>query len=430
MAKGLNKHTPDSDELFKRLEQNDSSGLDDFEKEALEGFDSLDNVELAKDLNASLHKKIDERYFQKESGGNKRGMTYLSIAAGLVLIVGLSIFFMNIMGDKKEMAMEAAPSSEVVANEVTNPTDLAPTESEPKKETEENKSFGAAGGDATVTEALADKAKEITPGTKVPADEDRREKNQPENTDDGLKSRMVLKEKKTDANLDNTKTADSEGENYKKQEVDKLAMQGPPSGNVAASSPAVAEDQKASPVQPVTTKGKLDDNLAKNTNAPRNDLVMEKSGKSEGKKSEAPKKKARAKESGEALGNEDAVSAKDEANEQSVSQTSTVGGVATGTKRDESGYFHTVEYGNHAYYKPQDYIKVEINKSEMLKTNVKAFKAELTINEKGTVTAVKFLTTFDNCTGCKKELEKILLNMPGWKPKSKSAVETVSYIDN
>ena len=61
-----------------------------------------------------------------------------------------------------------------------------------------------------------------------------------------------------------------------------------------------------------------------------------------------------------------------------------------------------------------------------------AFQAELTISEKGTVTAVKFLTPVDNnCTGCKKELEKILLNMPGWKASAsrKAVKETVSYID-
>lgn len=429
MAKGLNKHTPDSEELFKRLEQNDPGGLDDFEKEALEGFDALDNIELAKELNASLNKKIDEKYFKKEGGKSKTWM-YLSMAAGLVLVVGLSIFFMNIMGDKKEMALEAAPTSETIANEVANPTDLAP--SEPKTKTEETKASAAAGGDATVTNALAEKSG-TTLETKVPADADRREKNQPDDKDDGLRSRMIVKEKKTDVNADNNKVADSEGEYYK-QETDKLAAQGPPSGNVAANSPVVAEDQKTSPVQTSsTTKGKEEkESLSKNNNAPRNDLAMEKSGKTETKKSEAPGKKAKTRaQSGEALGNEDAVS-KDETNEQTVNQTTAVGGVATGTKRDESGYVHNIEYSNHAYSKPQDYIKTEISKSEMLKTNVKAFKAELTINDKGTVTEVKFLTPFENCTGCKKELEKILLNMPGWKPSAtkKAVKETVSYIDN
>jgi len=87
MAKGLNKHTPDSEELLKRLNSNDSSGLDDFEKEALEGFDSLDNAELAKNLTDSVNRKIDEKYFEKQ-GGKKNGMLYLSLAAGLVVVVG------------------------------------------------------------------------------------------------------------------------------------------------------------------------------------------------------------------------------------------------------------------------------------------------------------------------------------------------------
>jgi hypothetical protein len=122
------------------------------------------------------------------------------------------------------------------------------------------------------------------------------------------------------------------------------------------------------------------------------------------------------------LGKEDAFA------ETTVSNNNAVGGVTN----SEGGYVHTTEYDSRVYSKPQDYIKTEISKSEMLKTNVKAFKAELTISDKGTVTAVKFLTPIDNsCTGCKKELEKILLNMPGWKatPSKKAVKETVSYID-
>lgn len=402
MAKGLNKHTPNSDELLKRLESNDSSGLDDFEKEALEGFDSLENVELAKNLTDSLNKKIDEKYLNKESGG-KKGMMYLSLAAGLVLVVGLSIFFMNIMGDKKEMAMESAPTTEQITNEVAKPTDLAPAEEAARADEK-----GGEVNTITTTDALAETAA-TGAGKDVP--NDTRKKSETDK-DDGLTSRRVVKETKPTESV-----ANNEGD-YKKLPETKTTS-GPPAGNNAPVSPSVVmlEDQKSLDREESNEKVSLSKN---NSDANQ----QSESSKASGVKKRAAPKKEKSK-SGEALASDD-IAAKDES---TISQT-VVGGVAAAEpKRDESGYLHNVEYGNHAYYKPQDYLKVEINKSEMLKTNVKAFKAELTINEKGTVTAVKFLTTFDDCTGCKKELEKILLNMPGWKPKSKSAVETVSYID-
>ena len=187
MSKELNKHTPSSDELLKRLNSNDSSGLDDFEKEALEGFDSLDNIEQAKQLTNSVNAKIDDVYFKK--GSAKKGMMYLSMAAGLVLIVGLSIFFMNIMGDKKEMAMENAAPTEQIANEVAKPTDIAP----PPPEQEPSKEGKIAGDDSkplvdAVTETAATGAKDIS-------STDSRANKHADN-DDGLTSRMVLKESK------------------------------------------------------------------------------------------------------------------------------------------------------------------------------------------------------------------------------------------
>jgi hypothetical protein len=433
MAKGLNKHTPDSDELLKRLETKDSSGLDDFEKEALEGFDSLDNVELAKNLNASLNEKLDEKYFQKE-GGNKKGWMYLSMAAGLVLVVGLSIFFMNIMGDKKEISMENAPSPEKIANEVAKPSDLnpAPAELEEAPKTE-GKSSGAGGEVPVTTVDAIIKSEEKFVSTKDIASDTREQ--QPDK-DDGLTSRMVLKEKKSE-NKESFKSSDAEsGDDLKNFESDK--SKGPPAANNAPTTPMVVlEDQKAKPVQTAPGTKSQEENekvaLSKtnsdNNNVARNDT---KSGKAESKKSSA--KERRKDQKAESLGNEDVVVTIDESTIQkqtSINQSVAAGGIATGTKRDESGNYHNAEFGYRAYNKPQDYIKVEIDKSEMLKTNVKAFKAELTIDEKGLVTAVKFLTTFDNCTGCKKELEKILLNMPGWKAATKgekTVTETVSFI--
>ena len=63
MAPQINKNINDKENLLNRLETGDSSGLDDFEKEALEGFASLENNELANKLSDSVTQKIEETYF-------------------------------------------------------------------------------------------------------------------------------------------------------------------------------------------------------------------------------------------------------------------------------------------------------------------------------------------------------------------------------
>ena len=208
---------------------------------------------------------------------------------------------------------------------------------------------------------------------------------------------------------------------------------GPPAGNNSPASPAIViDDQKTKPAQKTQDEEAEKITLSKtnsdNNNITRNDS---KGGKDAAKKSESPKKEKRKETNGEALGKEDAVNLDETSVAQTNNSQTTLGGVASGNKNNENGYLHTTEYDSRVYSKPQDYIKTEISKSEMLKTNVKAFKAELTIDENGKVKDVKFLTAFDNCTSCKKELEKILLNMPGWKatPSKKAVKETVSYID-
>ena len=68
--------------------------MDDFEKEALEGFTSLANSEKAKTLveevNASISKKVTE-----QKGGQKHKIVWFSAAASIVLVVMISIFFFN-----------------------------------------------------------------------------------------------------------------------------------------------------------------------------------------------------------------------------------------------------------------------------------------------------------------------------------------------
>ena len=62
MTKKINTKNIDKDELLNRVKSGNSEGLDDFEKEAFEGFAALENNELAEKLTADLEKRIDAKY--------------------------------------------------------------------------------------------------------------------------------------------------------------------------------------------------------------------------------------------------------------------------------------------------------------------------------------------------------------------------------
>lgn len=92
-------------------------GLDDFEKEALDGFAKLDNDEDAIALKEKLDTRIHSEVFSKEK---KSTPLYWLAAAGLVFVIGLSIFFMlnnQALETKKSdlaiAALKKAPQEEI-----------------------------------------------------------------------------------------------------------------------------------------------------------------------------------------------------------------------------------------------------------------------------------------------------------------------------
>ncbi|MES2513935.1 MAG: hypothetical protein V4580_07305 [Bacteroidota bacterium] len=97
-----NKHKPLSpEELFKLLDNpsskaNDFDELDDFEKEALEGFSAHVDSKTAQTLTEELNTAIS----QKVSGADvpetkKNKVIWFSAAASLVIIIMISVFFFN-----------------------------------------------------------------------------------------------------------------------------------------------------------------------------------------------------------------------------------------------------------------------------------------------------------------------------------------------
>lgn len=392
MASKLNKHTPTSDELLKRLETNDSAGLDDFEKEALEGFASLENPELARSLQTKLDARISEEYSQKKSGN--RTFFYLSMAAGLILIVGLTVIFYNsINSNKAELAL-----SETSEQKESVPGQLAPVE-ELKKEADKT----------TVAEESASAVAE------KPSEKDAALERKSISTGEG-------ESKPTDVS---TKSTSSTGGGVSLDDM-VLANKQQESNNgpvTAAVPPAPSEDQKSY---------RRDENLSEKEALVQPVVAAEK--KEEGLKARSTvgglKKKSKDSEYKNAPGKAPATEAL--ASELTASSPKMAGDEVSGkADMDNASAVSQPVFMQKPYDNAQAYIKSEIDKNANLKSNVKEFNAKLSIDENGKITKVKFLNTFTNCSNCEKDLESILLKMPNWKPAQKGGKaikETLHFV--
>jgi hypothetical protein len=95
------KHKPlSAEELFKLLDNtsnksNDFDEIDDFEKEALEGFSAHSDVQKAKALTDELNLAISKKASESGKGGTKNKIIWFSAAASIVFIFMVSIFFLN-----------------------------------------------------------------------------------------------------------------------------------------------------------------------------------------------------------------------------------------------------------------------------------------------------------------------------------------------
>src|ERR1044072_4728334 len=105
------KEDKQNEKLKHLLDQSgqDKSSLDDFEREALEGFDLLENKEEALKLKKELDSKIYSGVFR--SGKKKQGI-YWYAAAGLLLIIGFSIYYLRMspLSEEKDLAVQTPPA--------------------------------------------------------------------------------------------------------------------------------------------------------------------------------------------------------------------------------------------------------------------------------------------------------------------------------
>ncbi|MES2130742.1 MAG: hypothetical protein V4506_00245 [Bacteroidota bacterium] len=95
-----NKHKPlSTEELFKLLEAKNENSLpdnelDDFEKDALEGFSQYSSLEKAKALTEEIHVAINNKVSEKKTKPVAK-IVWFSAAASVILLVMLSVYFLT-----------------------------------------------------------------------------------------------------------------------------------------------------------------------------------------------------------------------------------------------------------------------------------------------------------------------------------------------
>lgn len=98
---GNSKHKPlSSEELFRMLEAKDEHAfpggeLDDFEKDALEGFSAHVSAEQARKLTEELQGLIHEKVQEQKATRPAAKLIWLSAAASVILILILSVYFLT-----------------------------------------------------------------------------------------------------------------------------------------------------------------------------------------------------------------------------------------------------------------------------------------------------------------------------------------------
>ncbi len=129
------KHTPlSAEELFKLLEEKNAGsfsveeGLDDFEKEALEGFSAHVTVDKAKQLTKELNEEISKKVGEDKKGTGNPKVIWFSAAASIVLIIMLSVFFLHKAknSDSAELALNESSSPKKMMETIVDQAPLQP----------------------------------------------------------------------------------------------------------------------------------------------------------------------------------------------------------------------------------------------------------------------------------------------------------------
>lgn len=229
------KHNPLSpEELFRLLDKKTNTGneMDEFELDALDGFAILGNSEKAKSLVEEMNTVISKKASDSDDKGTQKNrIIWFSAAASIILIVMISIFFLNQskQDSTKELALnEMTKKEELVSPDVQGSGETSPTPAEAvntgvkgKESNLTSLSQGIIPSEKKAAEsnpmsanqpALSESAVSFGPG-KEAKDEERSEEQQNRNDETTEKNAIVVADKLEVNKKTQTVTEESESDN-------------------------------------------------------------------------------------------------------------------------------------------------------------------------------------------------------------------------
>lgn len=382
-------HNKNLEDLLKNLKSNKTEGFDDFEREALEGFETLSSKEEAIKIKNELDKEISYKLFLEEKKNQK---VYWFAAAGLFLVIGLSVFFILNNRPLEDNNVAIVKKEEP---KILDEVQVVPAPAEEKaaevKEPAKTKTIAAVSKDEAATEKT-----------------------------NGISSRAVLKPGKkasgetTDDIVDAKKPEDKNDFAY--AETDEKPK-------VAYSSPV--EDKESKKLEEQSNKAPatktLDaDKLEANESLAREELKKE----SKGKDKDSRKKQSAAKDQKETEGNMTSeTTSKSAVVNSSIAQNSN--STNAGLKNTGAGNANSIPASsnepqnsradnyntptNQVYYSGgEDGLMKDIREKLIEEKTDKKFDALLVINEKKQVEKVNYLNVFDLTVEEKNKVTAIL----------------------
>lgn len=382
-------HNKNLEDLLKNLKSSKTEGFDDFEREALEGFETLNSKEEAIKIKNDLDKEISDKLFLEEKKNQK---VYWFAAAGLFLVIGLSVFFIlnNRPLEDNNVAIVKKEEPKILDEVQVVPAPAEEKAAEVSKEPAKTKTIAA-----------------------VSKDEVAREKT------NGISSRAVLKPGKkasgetTDGIIDAKKTDDKN--DFANAEIAEKPK-------VAYSSPVEDKESKKLEEQSnktVATKTLDVDKFEATESLAREELKKE----SKGKEKDSRKKKSAAKDHKETEGNMTSETSKSAVVNSSIAQNSN--STNAGLKNTGAGNANTIPASsnepqnsradnynaptNQVYYTGgEDGLMKDIREKLIEEKADKKFDALLVINEKKQVEKVNYLNVFDLTVEEKNKVTAIL----------------------
>lgn len=392
------------DQLFNKAKADDQN-LDDFEREAMAGFDMLSSKDEANELKAALDKRINEEVFIKKESHNPK--IYWFAAAGLALVIGLSVLFIvndsNSISKSSDLAITetqqtALPDSKnEIKEEAAAPLEDVVSEKAPAKEISESQKADQKG--------LLDEEKTKGPNSRM-ATTTAKEQAASGVAQAGKKQESNKAGEGIGAQYDQTTKLDDLAKTSHSKDKESDAFKSMPSA--VQQSPKLAESEAGAKDEVVleskSTKGKNDDADSKKnlnqvaTNTPYGGVVNkeEKVAKEKSKKARAKQYDANVAAAPESIDYKPGAPVTTKAAEaEEITK-------ATDEKREDNNFIN-------CYYTGGEAAITKDIKEKLVKENLdQKFDVTLFINEKKAVTKVEFINSYDLTKKQKEEVTKQL----------------------